>query len=85
MTPKAKAARIEKAHEAAQTFYMILRQFERGRISAAEMDKAIFQTVARHKYIKEYTRAATEAIKAKMAIDYIESISAEIMRAADES
>lgn len=83
MTPKAKAARIEKAHEAAQTFYMILRQFERGRISAAEMDKAIFQTVARHKYSEEYTRAATEAIKAKRAIDYIESISAEIIRSAE--
>jgi len=83
MTPKAKAARIEKAHEAAQTFYMILRQFERGRISAAEMEKAIFQTVARHKYSAEYTRAATEAIKAKRAIDYIESISAEIIRSAE--
>lgn len=73
----------EKAHEAAQTFYMILRQFERGRISAAEMDKAIFQTVARHKYSEEYTRAATEAIRAKRALDYIENMSAEITRAAE--
>ena len=73
----------EKAHEAAQTFYMILRQFERGRISAAEMDEAIFRTVARHKYSEEYTRAATEAIRAKRAVDYIESMSAEITRAAE--
>ena len=73
----------EKAHEAAQTFYMILRQFERGRISAAEMDKAIFQTVARHKYSEEYTRAATEAIRAKRAVDYIEAMSAETMKAAE--
>jgi len=73
----------EKAHEAAQTFYMILRQFERGRISAAEMNKAIFQTVTRHKYSEEYTRAATEAIRAKRAVDYIEAMSAEITRAAE--
>ena len=73
----------EKAHEAIQTFYMILRQFERGRISAAEMDKAIFQTVTRHKYSEEYIRAAAEAFRAKRAVDYIESMSAEIMRAAE--
>ena len=73
----------EKAHEAAQTFYMILRQFERGRISAAEMDEAIFRTVARHKYSEEYTRAAAEAIRAKRAIDYIENMSAEIMKAVE--
>lgn len=83
MTPKAKAARIEKAHEAAQTFYMILRQFERGRISTAEMDKAIFQTVARHKYSNEYITAAAEAIRANRAIDYIENMAAEITRAAE--
>lgn len=83
MNPKHKQAHIEKAHEAAQTFYMILRQFERGRISAAEMDKVIFQTVARHKYSSEYIAAAAEAIRANRAIDYIESMSAEIMRAAE--
>ena len=73
----------EKAHEAAQTFYMILRQFERGRISATEMDKAIFQTVSRHRYSPEYIRAAAEAIRAKRAVDYIESMSAEIMKATE--
>ncbi len=73
----------EKAHEAAQTFYMILRQFERGWISAAEMDKAIFQTVTRHKYSPEYIHAAAEAIRAKRAVDYIEAMSAETMKAAE--
>jgi len=73
----------EKAHEAAKTFYMILRQFERGRISAAEMDKAIFQTVTRHKYSEEYTRAATEAIRATNARSYLESITEDIRRAAE--
>lgn len=73
----------EKAHEAAQTFYMILRQFERGRISAAEMDKAIFQTVTRHKYSPEYIHAATEAIRATNARSYLESITEDIRRAAE--
>ena len=83
MNPKHKQAHIEKAHEAAQTFYMILRQFERGRISAAEMDEAIFRTVTRHKYSPEYIHAAVDAIRAKRAVDYIESMSAETMKAAE--
>lgn len=83
MYTKAQEAYINKANEAAHTFYIILRQFERGRMSAAEMDKAIFQTVARHKYSREYTHAATEAIKATSARRYSESIAEDIRRAAE--
>lgn len=83
MCTKAQQARTEKAQEAAHTFYMILRQFERGRISAAEMDKAIFQTVSRHKYSREYLHAATEAIRATSARSYSENITEDIRRAAE--
>ena len=83
MYTKAQEAYIKKANEAARTFYMILRQFERGRISAAEMDKAIFQTVSRHKYSREYLHAATEAIRATSARSYSENITEDIRRAAE--
>lgn len=67
---------IDKLISASREFRIILFQFERGRISAAEMDKYIFKTVTRHKYSPEYTEAAINAFKAKNSREYSESIAA---------
>lgn len=67
---------IDKLINASREFRIILWQFERGRMSAAEMDKYIFKTVTRHKYSAEYIEAAINAFRAKNSREYGESIAA---------
>lgn len=60
-----------KAHEAAHIeFHRILLQFFRGRITAMELNKAIFKAVANHRYSDAWVMMATTAMNAKSVADY---------------
>lgn len=83
MTTKSRAAIIDKATEAANTCYIIIRQFERGRISLREMHEALMREAARHKYSPAYVEAAAEAISARSAREYKATMTAAIQRTAE--